>query len=296
MVLTPTSLENQIRQACLLEVRAEKPGNVSPTHGFTDASNHDFETSARVIAPIIARAAEVGVGTTILNAITATHEAVGHNTNLGIVLLLTPLACISPKQSLQDGIADVLQSLSVADATSVYEAINIASPGGLGDAEDQDVRSEPTATLLECMQLAASRDRIAAQYANGFNDVLQTGLTELKSTADWPTHHEQRLAWLALTLMSQFGDSLIYRKCGVETQLDVQQQATEVLKRGWPFAPDSWPTYRRFDQFLRADGHSRNPGTTADMIAAIVFAALREGMAVANENETQLLFTETTHG
>ena len=32
-----------------------------------------------------------------------------------------------------------------------------------------------------------------------------------------------------------------------------------------------------FDFWLRADGHRRNPGTTADLIAAGLFVLLREG-------------------
>ena len=34
----------------------------------------------------------------------------------------------------------------------------------------------------------------------------------------------------------------------------------------------------KFDAWLRADGHRRNPGTTADLIAATLFAALRDGL------------------
>ena len=33
-----------------------------------------------------------------------------------------------------------------------------------------------------------------------------------------------------------------------------------------------------FDAWLRADGHRRNPGTTADLVTASLFAALRDGM------------------
>ena len=32
-----------------------------------------------------------------------------------------------------------------------------------------------------------------------------------------------------------------------------------------------------FDFWLRSDGHRRNPGTTADLIAAALFAGLRDG-------------------
>ena len=38
--------------------------------------------------------------------------------------------------------------------------------------------------------------------------------------------------------------------------------------------------YAEFDAFLRADGNRRNPGTTADLIAAILFAGLRDGQFI----------------
>ena len=43
---------------------------------------------------------------------------------------------------------------------------------------------------------------------------------------------------------------------------------------------DYWKVreFREFDAWLRADGHRRNPGTTADLIAASLFAAFRDGI------------------
>ena len=53
-----SQLEAWIRQACLIEVRSLKPGNVSPAAAFDDASVLDFEHSAiiRLIEPTIERA------------------------------------------------------------------------------------------------------------------------------------------------------------------------------------------------------------------------------------------------
>jgi triphosphoribosyl-dephospho-CoA synthase len=87
----------------------------------------------------------------------------------------------------------------------------------------------------------------------------------------------QQIVWLSLRLMAEFGDSLIARKCGVEMSGRVQVRAAGILANGWPHAPDSHRELLDFDEFLREDGHRRNPGTTADLVAAILFAALREG-------------------
>ncbi|RLS43832.1 MAG: hypothetical protein DWH81_01915, partial [Planctomycetota bacterium] len=49
------------------------------------------------------------------------------------------------------------------------------------------------------------------------------------------------------------------------------------LTSGWPDKPDGLTALREFDIWLRADAHRRNPGTTADAIAATLFAGLRDG-------------------
>ena len=83
--------------ACLLELDALKPGNVhrhAEGHGMTVA---DFERSAEVSAPALARTG-ASVGSRVLEAVEATRAAVGQNTNLGIVLLAAPLAAAAERR------------------------------------------------------------------------------------------------------------------------------------------------------------------------------------------------------
>ena len=144
-------------------------------------------------------------------------------------------------------------------------------PGGLGDADEQDVREEPTETLLECMRLAADRDTIALQYANGFADVF-------RFVDEVPVLVIEQLGWdglavvLHVNVLSEIPDTLIARKCGQETAELASLLARQVRESG--YGPE---VRHEFDNWLRADGHRRNPGTTADMIAAILFVTLREG-------------------
>ena len=291
-------LEHWIRCACIAEVTSAKPGNVSPDQSFDDVCANYFVSSANVIAPIISKVASSGdsntgnIGFTILEAVKATLAAVDSNTNLGIVLLLTPLASVPQMQSLNIGIEPVLSGLTVNDAFLAYQAISLASPGGLGSAESEDVATSPTLNLRACMQLAADRDLIAAQYSNGFQQVLGTGLSLLQQTQKWSSHHEWRLAWVALNLIAEFGDSLILRKCGDALFRQTSQQATEVIQAGWPFAAASHSIYLDFDKFLRSDANKRNPGTTADMIAAIMFAAFRERLCVCTDAPQLWAFAE----
>lgn len=288
-------LADLIRQACLLEVRAEKPGNVSPGFAFEDASIADFETSAQVVAPILASSRDMSVGKAVLESVRQTRAAVGHNTNLGIVLLLAPLACVAPEQPLSQGIESVLSSLNVTDAIAVYQAIQLAAPAGLGTSDAQDVASVPELDLRTCMRLAAERDQIAAEYDNGFQIVLHDGQSLLLQTHDWNSvASPKRLAWVALHMMARFGDTLVLRKCGPAINRQLMDGAADVLESGWPRTTHGHVRYSDFDHFLRQDGHQRNPGTTADMIAAIVFAALRSGGWSCNAAETELIFQKVT--
>lgn len=277
-------LEKCVINACTAEVYAAKPGNVSPSHSFDDISLQSFVDSAAAIGPVMSRAVGQTVGTTILESVKATRAVAQSNTNLGIILLLAPLASVPSKHTLPDGIADVLQRLTVADAADAFEAIRLAAPGGLGKADSQDVADAPTQDLRQCMILAAGRDRIAAQYENGFCNVLIDGLDLLRETSTWTSHYKQRLGWIALNLMSRFGDSLVLRKSGEDINQELITKASAVVEAGWPLDSTADEEYQQFDSWLRVDGNQRNPGTTADMIAAILFCGLRDSLIVSKDD------------
>ncbi len=273
------SLREKIRAACVWEVTARKPGNVHPQAAFADVRFEDFIRSADVTAPVLAETQRLGVGRAIREAVSVTCRAVGRNTNLGIILLVAPLAAVPRTRSLSDGIEDVLAGLTVDDAADCYAAIREAKPGGLGRAEAEDVETRPTVTLREAMRLGADRDRIAAQYANGFRDVLGRGFDVLERYPMDPADAasvEQSAVGLHLHLMAALPDTLIARKCGNETADDSAQRARRVLDAGWPSTDEGRQEIQRLDEWLRADGNRRNPGTTADFVAAILFAALRD--------------------
>src|SRR5262249_48495027 len=141
--------------ACVWESTARKAGNVHRYRDFNDASYLDFVLSAAAIAPVLDRAAERPVGHTILQAVEATRRVVGSNTNLGMLLLLGPLAAVPSGQDMRAGIQHILANLDVADSVTTYEAIRLANPGGLGEAPEQDVAAEPTKPLRVVMDMAA---------------------------------------------------------------------------------------------------------------------------------------------
>lgn len=263
--------------ACLLEVTARKPGNVHPGRAFDDAHALDFYLSASAIAAPLDRARSIGVGAAVLEAVEATRRVVSTNTNLGMILLLAPLAAAPGGASLREGVSLVLDSLTVEDARLVYRAIRAARPGGLGSASEQDVADEPTVTLLEAMRLAAGRDAIARQYANGFADVFDLALPRLRESLHRGLPLESAIVASFLNVLATHPDTLIDRKRGSTEAAEASQRAAAVLAAGWPDTEEGRRHCLSLDHWLRDDGHSRNPGATADLIAAALFVALHDG-------------------
>jgi triphosphoribosyl-dephospho-CoA synthase len=263
--------------ACALEATARKPGNVHRYRDFQGLGYLDLILSAQAVAPALDRAATEGVGRAVLEGVRATRRLVRTNTNLGMLLLLAPLAAVGPSTTLEQGVADILVATTVDDAVLVYEAIRLAEPGGLGRVEDQDVSTTPSATLLDVMRMAAGRDSVARQYDNRFADVLGVALPALRNSLLTGRTLEEAVILTHLTLLAHLPDTLIARKRGASEAEEASRLARELLAQGWPDRPTARLSCARFDCWLRSVGHERNPGTTADLVTAALFAGLRDG-------------------
>lgn len=269
------SLGGKATLACLWEVTAAKPGNVYRNADFADMTLADMQAAAVAIGPVFDRAKEQTVGQLVLAAVQATQQAVATNTNLGTLLLLAPLAKAAEGE-LRACLPDVLQSLTLTDAQHAYEAIRLAQPGGLGEVAEADVQQPPTHTLLEAMHLAEDRDLIARQYTNGFADVFEVA-DAIASRLQADTPLSEAIVWAQLELMARRPDTLIARKCGLAVAEESADRAAMALDSIGSDGNDLRAVCAELDFWLRADGHRRNPGTTADTIAAALFVLLVEG-------------------
>jgi triphosphoribosyl-dephospho-CoA synthase len=274
-------IRESIETACAMETLARKPGNVHPEREFEDLGVADLLLAGLAAAPILAGARALGVGRAIRDAARASREVSRSNANLGVVLLLAPLAAsdgeAGPKRS---AVAATLEALSVEDARFAYEAIREAQPGGLGQVEREDVREAPTVGLLEAMRLAADRDAVARQYATGFAEVFDLGAEALAAAVHGGCGLEEAVVWCHLLWMARRPDTLIERKCGESAARESQRRAVEVLKGLGPAPSPGFLDSRdveSLDAWLRADGNRRNPGASADLVAASLYVALRTG-------------------
>ena len=266
------------QEACVVEVSARKPGNVSPERDFEDTAYEDFLLSAVAIGPALGRAAETGVGEAVLAAVEATRRCVQANTNLGIVLLLAPLACAAGREPgpVRAALSRVLSSLSAADTRAAYAAIRLANPGGLGRVPTHDVRDETTATLGEVMALAAERDTIAREYVTDYDVTFRLAVPAIREARARGGSRRTAAAEAYLRVLSEVPDTLIARKEGAATARAVSARAAEVLRAGPAGSAARARAEEAFDGELRERGNRLNPGTSADLVAAALFVALVE--------------------
>jgi triphosphoribosyl-dephospho-CoA synthase len=284
MGLDAVEIARAVQTACVLEVSAEKPGNVTRHKDFWDTGLSHFVVSAVAVGPAFLDASQAPVGETILRAVRDTRQLVHTNTNLGMVLLLAPLAKaagLAHPQGLRAGVRQVLETATVEDTQMAYEAIRIAAPGGLGRLDRYDVRgSEVDITLREAMALAQSRDAVAREYVTDFEITFDIGYLTLRQLCEEGHRFSDSIVQTSLTILSQVPDTLIARKNGIEVAERISRRAKQVLEAGGALSERGWEKLRRFDLSLRDKRHVLNPGTTADLTTAALFAFLTEGGAL----------------
>ncbi|MDQ3138628.1 MAG: triphosphoribosyl-dephospho-CoA synthase [Gemmatimonadota bacterium] len=276
---TPEETAAAGQLACLLEVSAPKPGNVSPDRHFHDTRYEDFLASAIAIGPALAAAGSRPLGATILAAVEATVRWTRSNTNLGIVLLLAPLARAAQRDNapLRDRVGSVLMETTVADAAAVYTAIRRARPGGLGASASEDVAGAPSCSLRDAMALAADRDSVAREYATDFATTFEIGAPALRAARSTGLDWTDATVETYLHILAAIPDTLIARKLGREVAADVSRSAREVEEAGGVRTEAGRRAIDAFDLALRTPTNARNPGTTADLTCAALFVVILEG-------------------
>jgi triphosphoribosyl-dephospho-CoA synthase len=285
-----SQLSTAYRQACLSELDALKPGNV---HRFSDGHGmtlEDFITSANVSAEPLT-APGLGLGERIYTAVAATREAVGCNTNLGILMLCAPLIQAVHLQEqegviLRDKLNSVLSQVDAKELDWLYRAIRLAAPGGLGRSDKHDVSQTPSSGLLQIMAHAADRDQIARQYANGFIDLFEFALPTLRGyQARWQ-NKEWATTGLYLSLLARFPDTHIRRKSGLYKAVATSLHAAELVKGLSQVENPEHYQLRllQVDKEFKREGI--NPGTSADLTVATLFLSHLEKMLPAFEKNT----------
>jgi len=287
--------------AILLEVSAEKPGNVNLTSSFEGTICQHFFASAVAAGPTFQEAAcrgisvaenklgysEIGLGQLIKTCATDIKSwQNGGNTILGTIMLFLPIAVsagITPTMEnysldfalLRKNIDLTIKSTSAWDSVHLYEAVDIASPSGLNDAPDLDVTDphskerliKENITLFEVFKIASVYDNICAEWVNNYPitfDLAYPYLMEQLKTKSLNT----AVVHTFLKILGEYPDTFIARKVGEEKAKEVSSEAKSVLEKGGLETEKGKKSLKKFDATLRLSQNKCNPGTTADLTAA----------------------------
>ena len=116
---------------------------------------------------------------------------------------------------------------------------------------------------------------MARQYTSAYKEVLEEGLPDLQRALGAGRSLQEAVVLCFLGFLERHGDSLIERKCGVKEARAASRYARKVLQSGWPEGRGARRSFQAMDRWLRAKGNERNPGTSADLTAAVLFLALQ---------------------
>ncbi len=260
-------------EACVLDVAALKPGNVSQHSAGHGMDAELFVQSALASAEVITEPGQV-LGKRIYGAVKATLDAVRCNTNLGIILLCAPIiqaAIDYPEERLEVALPKVLSAVHAEETDSVFAAIRLANPGGLGRTESHDVAGPATRPLVEVMALAADRDLIARQYANGYHELYNAVLPYLTDAFQRHADEAAAVTDLFLHLLASYQDSHIERKQGTAQAIAISRWAADGHQKYLTAADDSARHLLLLEMDRQLKQQGINPGTTADFCVAGVF-------------------------
>jgi len=300
-----------LQLAMLLEVSAyPKPGNIHRLADFDETRYEHFLASAIGVGPHFLEAArrgvllgsekiqgnDVGIGAVIRDAVLDVAKwQHGGNTSLGSVILLMPIAVAASSVSrkgmftiddLRSSIRTVTDNTTAKDTLALYESIDTAKPGGLGEVPMFDVKKTETkeiiarqnVTILDVFKIASTYDTIASEWVNNYHITFDLAYPYFNEQMTLFKDVNVATVHTFLKVLSEVPDTLIARKVGEEKAREVSLEANRVLRDGGLVSSEGKKRLTEFDYSLRTPNHKFNPGTTADLIVAVLAVALLMGM------------------
>ena len=285
--MEPSEIAKIAQIASALEVSGyPKPGNVHRTRDYDDMVFEDFVISGIVIGDTIREAcSDVDVenpklGKYILEAVAETDKWIKNNTNLGIVMMTTPIAVAAAISNdfdeIRPNVVKLMANTSVDDACDLYDAINIADAGGMGDQDEYDVASdnakqelrENNQTMYDVLKISAPWDMLAREMTSDMPAVFEIGYPVYHELKDEKSMNDACLLTF-LTILSQVPDTLISRKYDSDEALKISMMTRDLLNL--KDESDFTQKVKEFDDYLYENHY--NPGTTADLTAASIFVS-----------------------
>lgn len=275
-LLTENQVKMAFEYACKLDVFSIKPGNVFLDHPAYGMTHKDFLQSSMACSDIICEQ-NIDIGEKILESVKASIDVVGCNTNLGIILLCSPIVeaiYLDNEHKLQqNNLKKVIDRIDLKQTKTIYKAINLANAGGMGlkDKFDLNAKKSSDFTLSEAMNFASSYDYIANEYTNYFNNIINIISLNWRNYFKLMGNAECATTATFLKLISSNPDSLIARKYGLDTAIEVSGKFKALSDEYCELKNPNIINNKLLllDSELKIQG--LNPGTTADVVVASIF-------------------------
>ena len=256
--------------SCKKDIELIKPGNVNLLSSHKDTKAQDYLDSAILSSKELFNQ-NYSLGKRILESVNITRSQVNVNTNLGIILLCAPVIqsyIDFNNLDLREGIKKTLSTTSIKDTHDLCAAINISSPGGLGDSDMYDTASYPNASIKQIMDYSQEYDRISYQYSHNFSDIFDFIIPKLEFLNQRYESLDISLSLLFIEILAKIPDSHISRKFGDKIAKKTSNNAHDLLKI---LDREHDPDYlakalNNLDYEYKKKGI--NPGTTADLLVA----------------------------
>ena len=270
-------LKKQIKFVCDTEMKSLKPGNVHKFSESHDMNVQDFFKSSLIISKCLTKN-NLDLGKKILNSVNEIQNKIKKNTNLGIILMLSPIVTvvqkegIISKEELLRKIRSLIKKQNIKNSIPIFKAISLTSPGGLGFSKKYDVNEPPNTNLYKAMEFAKKKDLIARQYCNGFEDIYKIGIPAYKKFYNKWGKVDWALTGVYLTFLQKFNDSHIARNKGNEIATSIKKEA----KKYYLFLKKNKNLIKIKKKLLIFDKKLKskriNPGTIADLtVATLLF-------------------------
>ena len=223
-------LKKKIKFACDTEMKSLKPGNVHQYSQSYDMHVKDFFKSSLIISKCLTKN-NLNLGKKILTSVNEIQDKIKKNTNLGIILMLSPIVTvvqkegIISKEELLKKINSLIKKQNIKNSIPIFKAIALTSPGGLGFSKKYDVNKLPKTNLYKAMEYSKKRDLIARQYYNGFKDIFNIGVPAYKKFYNKWGKVNWALTGVYLTFLKKFNDSHITRNKGNKIATSVKKEA-----------------------------------------------------------------------
>ena len=256
--------------SCKKDIELIKPGNVNLLSSHKDTKAQDYLDSAILSSKELFNQ-NYSLGKRILESVNVTRSQVNVNTNLGIILLCAPVIqsyIDFNNLDLREGIKRTLSTTSIKDTHDLCAAINISSPGGLGDSDMYDTASYPNASIKQIMDYSQEYDRISYQYSHNFSDIFDFIIPKLEFLNQRYESLDISLSLLFIEILAKIPDSHISRKFGDKIAKKTSNNAHDLLKiLDREYDPDYLAkALNNLDYEYKKKGI--NPGTTADLLVA----------------------------